>query len=217
MQLVLLGAPGAGKGTQGELLTRELKIPRIATGDLLRGAMAAGTPLGEKARRYVSRGELVPDPVVIGIVKERLRDPDAAAGFILDGFPRTEAQARSLDELLREIGRPVTAALFLAVDPEVLLERLAARRVCPECGASFHLVSRPPKVAGVCDNCGAHLTQREDDREDVVARRLSVYQAQTEPVLAYYASQGLLRRVEGSGTPAEVFARLMAALGEGAA
>ncbi|BCV24298.1 adenylate kinase [Gelria sp. Kuro-4] len=217
MQLVLLGAPGAGKGTQGELLAQEYGIPHIATGDLLRGAMAAETPLGEAARRYVARGELVPDEVVVGIVRERLTAPDAEAGFILDGFPRTEAQAEDLDAFLEELGRPLTAAVLLDVARETLLARLTARRVCPQCGASFHLVNRPPKEAGRCDACGAPLVQREDDRTDVIARRLEVYQKETAPLVEFYARRGLLVRVPGTGTPAEILARVKAALGEGAA
>ncbi|HHY93130.1 MAG TPA: adenylate kinase [Firmicutes bacterium] len=217
MQLVLLGAPGAGKGTQGELLAREFRIPHIATGDLLRGAIAAGTPLGKEAQRYVAQGELVPDEVVIGIVKERLDAPDAKQGFILDGFPRTEVQAESLAELLQDLGRPLTAAVFLDVPAETLLARLTARRVCPQCGASYHLVSRPPREAGRCDACGSALAQRADDREDVIARRLAVYQKETAPLLEYYSRKGLLVRVPGTGTPAEILARVRAALGEGAA
>ncbi|MDK2785170.1 MAG: adenylate kinase [Bacillota bacterium] len=216
MQLVLLGAPGAGKGTQGELLAREYHIPHIATGDLLRTAMAAGTSLGEEARRYVSRGELVPDEVVIGVVRERLAAPDAEHGFILDGFPRTEAQAKSLDAFLEESGRPLKLAVFLDVEPEVLMRRLSARRVCPKCGTSYHLESRPPRTPGRCDACGSELIQREDDREEVVARRLKVYQAQTEPLLDYYAQRGLLVRVGGTGRPDEILARIKAAVEEGA-
>lgn len=215
MRLVLLGAPGAGKGTQGELLAREYHIPHIATGDLLRAAMAAGTPLGEEARRYVSRGELVPDEVVVAVIRERLAAPDAERGFILDGFPRTETQAKSLDALLEESGRPLERVVFLDVEPEVLMRRLSARRVCPNCGASYHLESRPAKTPGYCDACGSRLIQREDDREEVVARRLKVYEAQTEPLLEFYARRGLLVRVAGTGTPAEILARVKAAIEEG--
>jgi len=214
VQLVLLGAPGAGKGTQGELLEKEFSLPRIASGDLIRQAVKQGTRLGEQARAYVAQGELVPDELVTELVKERLAAPDTEAGFILDGFPRTLTQAQSLAEYLAAQNRGAVTALFLALDEEVLLHRLTGRRFCPRCGTSFHLTGRPPKREGICDACGGQLEQRPDDTETVIRNRLRVYRQETEPVLDFYADKGLLQRVDGSGDPEAIFSRIQAVLGE---
>ena len=213
MQLVLLGAPGAGKGTQGEFLEKEFALVRIATGDLLRSAMAAGTELGHQAKTYVSRGELVPDELVTELVKDRLQAPDTARGFILDGFPRNSAQAQSLDEFLSERRRGTVTALYLEVDEAALLKRLTGRRVCPKCGASFHLINRPPKQEGQCDVCASQLVQRPDDTEEVIRHRLEVYRRETEPVLDFYAAKGMLKRVDGNGDLRDIFSRILGALG----
>ncbi|HHV07088.1 MAG TPA: adenylate kinase [Firmicutes bacterium] len=214
MQLVLLGAPGAGKGTQGEFLEEQFNLVRIATGDLLRLAMAKETELGQQAKGYVSRGELVPDELVTELVQERLMAPDVATGFILDGFPRNVAQARSLDKFLQDNKRPSVTALYLEVDEAALLKRLTGRRVCPKCGASFHIVSRPPQKEGVCDACESGLVQRPDDTEEVIRHRLEVYARETEPVLGYYESKGLLVRIDGNGELKDIFQRILVALGE---
>jgi adenylate kinase len=214
MQLVLLGAPGAGKGTQGELLEREFSLVRIASGDLLRSAMAADTQLGRQAKGFVAQGELVPDELVTELVKERLQAPDTRRGFILDGFPRTVTQAQSLDEFLTAAKRGAVTALYLEVKEAILLKRLTGRRICSKCGASFHLSGRPPKQEGLCDTCGGELVQRPDDTKEVIRHRLEVYRRETEPVLAYYEARGLLRRADGNGDLQDIFARVLAALGE---
>jgi adenylate kinase len=214
MQLVLLGAPGAGKGTQGELLEKKLSLPRIASGDLIRQAMVAGTQLGAMAKAYVTEGNLVPDQLVTGLMEERLADDDVKSGFILDGFPRTVAQAQALAEFLIESGRGPVQAIYLEVEESTLLKRLSGRRFCSHCGASFHLTGRPPKEEGICDLCGSKLVQRPDDSENVIRNRLQVYRRETEPVLDFYAQRGLLQRVDGNGDLEAIFTRLVTALGE---
>jgi adenylate kinase len=198
-RVIFLGAPGAGKGTQARRLAAGSGVPQVATGDMLREAAVAGTPLGREAKRFMDQGALVPDDVVIGLVAERLSRADAGTGYVLDGFPRTVAQAEALDALLRRLGQDLNRVVFFEVSRDELLRRLTGRRVCRQCGTAFHLVSAPPKVAGQCDQCGGELYQRDDDAEATVGRRLDVYQTQTAPLLDYYRKRGLLVRVTGEG------------------
>jgi adenylate kinase len=198
-RVIFLGAPGAGKGTQARRLAADSGVPQVATGDMLREAAAEGTPLGREAKRFMDSGALVPDDVVIGLVDERLARSDAASGYVLDGFPRTAAQAEALDALLRRRGQELDRVIFFDVSRGELLRRLTGRRVCRQCGTAFHLVSAPPRTVGRCDQCGGELYQREDDTEATVARRLDVYQTQTAPLLDYYRRRGLLVRVAGEG------------------
>jgi adenylate kinase len=193
MKLVLLGAPGAGKGTQAEILSRTLNIPTISTGNILRAAMKNGTPVGLKAKEYVESGRLVPDDVIIGIVQERLAEPDCANGYILDGMPRTIPQA----EALEQCGIDVDCALSLEVTDAVIVERMSGRRTCKDCSSTFHIVSNPPKVEGKCDFCGGELTIRKDDAPETVLSRLETYHNITEPLKDYYSKKGNLVIVEG--------------------
>jgi len=199
MRLLFLGPPGAGKGTQARELAREWGVPQVATGDMLRAAMTAGTPLGREAKQYYDRGELVPDDVILKMVAERLRQPDAAQGFILDGFPRTIAQADGLAAMLDALGTKIDAVIDFDVSEPELIRRLTGRRLCRICQTPFHVVSAPPKHAGVCDKCGGELYQRVDDSEATVRNRLEVFERQTAPLLDYYRQRGLLRTVSGEG------------------
>ena len=199
MRVIFLGPPGAGKGTQARELSREWGVPQIATGEMLREAVAAGTPLGREAKRVMDSGGLVPDDVMIGLIAERLRQPDAARGFILDGFPRTIAQAEALDRLLKDLGHSLDAVLYFQVSEPELLRRLTGRRLCRRCQTAYHLVSAPPRRPGVCDRCGGELYQRLDDSEETVRRRLEVYSRQTAPLLDYYRQRNLLTTVAGEG------------------
>ena len=192
MKLILLGAPGAGKGTQAENISREYQIPQISTGNILRGEVKAGTELGLKVKDILASGQLVPEEIVIEMVKKRLAEPDCANGYILDGFPRNIAQADALATFAQ-----IDAVLVITVPDEKIVARMSGRRTCPTCGATFHVESNPPKKEGVCDLCGAALTIRADDREEVVRDRLRVYHEQTEPLIAYYTERGLVRTVEG--------------------
>lgn len=200
MRLVFLGPPGAGKGTQARQLAREWNVPQIATGDMLRAAVANGTPLGREAKAYMDRGALVPDDVIVGLIAERLAQPDAKRGFILDGFPRTTPQADALDRLLGELGVSLDRVVYFDVADDELLRRLTGRRSCPSCQSTFHVVSNPPRRANICDRCGSALIQREDDREETVRKRLQVYAEQTAPLLDRYRKRGLLTTVAGQGT-----------------
>lgn len=201
-----MGLPGAGKGTQAERIVASFGIPHISTGDMFRQAVREGTPLGLKAKEYMDKGLLVPDEVTVGIVRERLSQGDCAKGFLLDGFPRTVPQAEALDATLAELGRRLDHVIYLDVRKETLLARLTGRRICRQCGATYHVVFNPPRQEGVCDKCGGELYQRDDDKEETVATRLEVNLAQMEPLLAYYEEKGLLRRVNGEQEIDAVFA-----------
>jgi adenylate kinase len=207
--VILLGPPGAGKGTQAERIAVGYGLPHISTGEMLRAAVAAGTDMGLAAQKVMEAGALVPDEVVIGVVRDRLAQADAQDGFLLDGFPRTIEQAERLDAMLSDDARPVTHVILIDVPEDELVERLAGRRMCRGCGKGYHVVFDPPKVGGVCDVCGAELYQRSDDDEATVRNRLEVYRAQTEPLVGYYEGRGVLRTAYGGGKmPSEVFAQV---------
>lgn len=204
MRLVLLGAPGVGKGTQAKLISEKLGIPQVSTGDMLRRAETAGTEVGLRAKKYMDAGDLVPDEVIIGVVEERLREPDCQLGYILDGFPRTLAQAQALDHLLRRLDTPLHTVLAFEVGEEEIIRRLGGRRVCVSCQATFHDTNQPPKQPGVCDKCQGALVIRDDDTPNAILHRLKVYGELTEPLLAFYAERGLLHRVDASRPVDEV-------------
>ena len=212
MRALLLGPPGSGKGTQGDLLAAHFGVPRVSTGDMLREAVASGSELGRRARERMDAGRLVPDEVVLGLVRERLARADAAKGFLLDGYPRNAAQAEALDGLLHEIGAELDAAVLIDVPQEEVVSRLGGRRVSLTSGATYHVVNNPPKVEGRCDVDGSELIQRDDDREEVVRERLRVYQEQTEPLIDYYRQHGILVEIDGRGTVRQVFDRVVEAL-----
>lgn len=197
MKLILLGPPGAGKGTQSVVLAKTYGIPHISTGDILRESVKNGQPLGLKAKSYMDKGELVPDEVVVGIVVDRLKKPDTKKGYILDGFPRTVKQAEALDKELKSIQSSIDMVLYFETSAKTAIERLTGRRVCKACGYNYHIKNMPPKKAGICDKCGGELYQRPDDTEATVMNRLKVYEAQTAPLIAYYAKAGLLDKVSG--------------------
>jgi adenylate kinase len=211
--LILLGAPGAGKGTQASRIVADYGIPHISTGDILRGAVAGGTQLGLEAKKYMDAGELVPDSVVIGIVKDRLQEPDTVKGFLMDGFPRTIPQAEALDKALDDLDRAVTKVIVLLVDEDLILKRLTGRRVCRLCQTPFHVDFHKPATEGVCDACGGELYQREDDTEATVRNRLEVYRKQTEPLVEYYDGAGVVARIDGAREPEATYADVVAALG----
>lgn len=210
MRIVLLGAPGSGKGTQAQRLQAKYGVPQVSSGDLLRDSVARGTELGRKAKAVMDAGQLVSDDIVLGLIRDRLAKPDAARGFILDGFPRNIDQANSLNALLKGLRQPIDAVLLLDVRRETLMQRLAGRRTCPTCGTVYNIHSMPPG-ANTCSRDGAQLHQRPDDKEDVVAKRLEVYQSQTQPLIEHYSKLGLLRVVAGEGALEEVFERMEAA------
>ena len=214
MRLVLMGAPGAGKGTQADVMAKKLFVPHISTGDIFRAAMKAGTEMGKLAEQYISEGKLVPDEVTFGIVKDRLEEADCKDGFILDGFPRTIAQADSLQEYLTEVEKPLDAVVNIDVDLDSLVDRLTGRRVCKGCGASFHLMYNPPAKEGVCDECGGELYQRKDDSEDTIKNRLNVYVENSKPLIDYYAEKGLLQEVDGNQAINEVLTAIGKGLGK---
>jgi len=215
MRIVLLGGPGSGKGTQAKKLTDKYRIPQISTGDIFRAAVKEGTPMGLKAKEYMDKGELVPDEVVVGVVKERLAKPDLDKGFMLDGFPRTLGQAQALDKIMVEISKGIDHAILVDVPDGELMKRLTGRRTCRDsaCGKMYHVMFNPPKKEGVCDACGSELYQRDDDSEATIRERLNVYAEQTAPLIDYYDKQGLLRRVEGVGPIDGIFTSIVKILG----
>jgi adenylate kinase len=205
MRIVLLGAPGSGKGTQAQLLMKAYGVPQISTGDLLRQAVAKGTELGRKAKGFMDAGKLVDDATVLGMIRDRLNAPDAAKGFILDGFPRNVAQADALGQLLAELRTPLQAVVLLNLDLKILFKRLTGRRVCEKCGRVFNIYTSPPASDGACDHCGGHLIQRPDDKEEVISKRLEVYEAETKPLVKHYTAAGLLRVVDADADMNTVF------------
>jgi adenylate kinase len=213
-RVVLLGPPGAGKGTQAKLLQEEFAACQISTGDILRKAVAEQSPLGKEAADYLNRGALVPDDVIVKLVAERLKQKDCETGFILDGFPRTIPQAQSLDAILKTMELSLNRVLAVQVPKSIIIERLAGRRTCRSCGALSHTVFNPPRTAGVCDRCGGELYQRDDDREETIAHRLQVYEQQTAPLAGYYRERGLLREIDGVGDVDEIRDRVIKALGD---
>ena len=212
MHILLMGTPGAGKGTQAANLVKEFGIPHISTGDMFRAAVKEGTELGLQAKACMDAGKLVPDEVTIGIVKERLAKPDCKKGFILDGFPRTVEQADALTGILKELGLSLTAALNITVPAADLIERAVGRRICKSCGATYHVKFNPSKKAGVCDTCAGDLYQRADDSEETMRNRLSVYEAQTKPLIAYYEKAGVYKEIDGRQPIDDVKAAMIAAL-----
>jgi len=214
MNVMLLGAPGAGKGTQAAKLIESFGLAHISTGDILRKAVADQTPLGLEAKSYMDKGELVPDEVVIGLVRERLQQPDTEAGFILDGFPRTVVQAEALDGVLADLGKKLDAVITVDVDKNALITRLTARRTCTACGKIFNVVTQPESASGVCPACGGELMQRDDDTVETVTNRLDVYERSTLPLIGYYRDAGLLRSVDGNLPVDDVFAQVKAIIEE---
>ena len=215
-RVVLLGPPGAGKGTQAKLLVEQYGACQVSTGDILRKAVVEQTPLGKQAAGYINRGALVPDGVIVDLVAERLKDADCQNGFILDGFPRTIPQAEGLDRILNQSGQSLNRVISVEVPKDVLIERLAGRRTCRNCGALAHVIFDPPKREGVCDRCGGELYQRDDDREETVAHRLQVYENQTAPLVDYYRKRGVLREINGVGGIEEIRDRISQLLGDSA-
>lgn len=213
MNIILLGPPGAGKGTQAKRLIDKYGIPQISTGDMLRAALKEGTPLGLEAKKYMDKGALVPDTVVIGLVKERIQQKDCAKGYMLDGFPRNVSQAEALDSMLTELGQKIDHVVCIEVPNDELVGRLTGRRTCRNCGAGYHVMFDPPKKEGVCDKCGGELYQRDDDNEATVKSRLQVYANQTEPLIEYYQKQNKLRPINGVGDMEVIFGRITSVLG----
>lgn len=209
MNVILMGLPGAGKGTQAEKIIKEYNIPHISTGDMFREAMKNETQLGMKAKEFMAKGELVPDEVTNGIVKERLAQDDTKNGFLLDGFPRTQVQAEALDQIMAELDRTIDAVINIEVNPSILMERLTGRIICRECGSTYHKVNNPPKVEGVCDRCGStEFYQREDDRPETVENRIQINIEQSKPILDYYNAKGILRNVDGESDIDAIFQRI---------
>lgn len=213
MNLVLMGLPGAGKGTQAERIVDDYGIPHISTGDMFRAAMKEETQLGLEAKSFIDKGELVPDEVTIGIVRERLGKNDCEQGFLLDGFPRTVAQAEALEDILKDLGRTIDYVINIKVDKDALMERLTGRRICKNCGATYHLVFNPPAKENVCDKCGGELYQRADDNAETVSTRLEVNLKQTEPLLNFYSEKGYLANIDGAKHINDVYADIKDLLG----
>lgn len=212
MNFIMLGAPGAGKGTQAALLSLKLGIPHISTGDMLREEVKKGTPLGEKVRAYMAKGELVPDEVILEVMRKRLEQEDCRKGFILDGFPRTLVQAESLNRLLEEIDKQIDGVIKINVSAETAINRLSARLVCELCGADYNLETRPPKDSGICDLCGGKLEQRMDDQKEVILNRLDVYERQTQPLESFYRKQGKLMEIDGGKDKEQVLEEILKAI-----
>jgi len=208
MRLILLGPPGAGKGTQAKMLKEKFQIPQISTGDILRQAVKDNTELGARAKTVMDAGQLVPDNIVMGLIKERIRQEDCKTGFILDGFPRNITQAEKLSETLQDMNLAIDNVIDLEVDEGEVVERLTGRSTCSECGAMFHQVSRPPKIDEVCDDCGGKLEQRPDDNKETIEERLKVYSESTAPLKEFYSKQGSLKKVEAKGSVEEIFSRV---------
>lgn len=198
MYLILFGAPGVGKGTQAKLISRKFSIPQISTGDMLRAAVKERTELGKKAGEIMSRGELVPDDLMLGLIRERIQKPDCTHGFILDGFPRTLAQAKALDDLMAELNLPGFTSIEIKVPDSVIVQRLVSRRICENCGTDYNLVSSPPPADNICTKCGGNIVQRKDDHEETIYNRLNIYRDQTEPILGYYRQKGNIRSIDGT-------------------
>lgn len=214
MRIVLLGAPGAGKGTQAKKLIEKYGIPQISTGDILRQAVAEGTPLGKEAKSYMDKGELVPDSVVLGLVEERLKQDDCKKGYILDGFPRNTAQAEALDGILSNLNMSLSSAVSVDVPLDDLMKRLTGRRTCTnkDCGQMYNVYFSAPAKEGICDKCGSELYQRDDDKEETIKKRLEVYEAQTAPLIDYYGKKGILKSVAGTGSIDDIFSKMCAAV-----
>ncbi len=213
-RVVLLGPPGAGKGTQAEGISKKYDIPHISTGDIFRANIKGETPLGLKVRKYLDSGLLVPDELVCEVVEDRVMQPDCANGYLLDGFPRTVPQARFFDEFLAKRGEELDKVIDIVVDEKILMDRMTGRRVCRQCGKPYHIVTMPPKVEGVCDVCGGEVYQRSDDSPETVMNRFKVYDEQTSPLTEYYRGEGKLAPVDGAGSVPEVFSAICALLGE---
>ncbi len=213
MNIILVGPPGAGKGTQAKRMVDRLNVPQISTGDMFRAAVAEGSPMGSKAKEYMDRGKLVPDDVVIGVVGERLAKDDCKKGFILDGFPRTQDQAEALDGLLQKMASQLDHVVVIEVPDDFLVERLTGRRTCKGCGYMHHIKYDAPTVEGVCDKCGGELYQRDDDREETIRQRLTTYHGQTKPLVDFYSGKGLVRKIDGTGTMMEVQDAVQKAIG----
>jgi adenylate kinase len=210
--VIFLGPPGAGKGTQAKKVVEKYGIPQISTGDMLRQSVTDGTELGRQAKEYMDKGALLPDELVIGIVRERLSMPDCKEGFILDGFPRTIPQADALDKVVSDLGKEIGYVISLEVDDHELVDRLSGRRTCRQCGAMFHVTFNPTKVYGLCDKCGGETYQRDDDREGTIKNRLETYKVQTEPLIKYYEGKGSLRRISATGDIAGIYSQILAVL-----
>lgn len=215
MNIILMGLPGAGKGTQAEKIVATYGIPHISTGDMFRAAMQQKTELGLKAKSFMDKGELVPDEVTNGIVKERLQQADTEKGFLLDGFPRTQAQAEALDKIMQDLNRSIDAVINIEVNPEILMQRLTGRIICRNCGSTYHKTNNPPKVEGTCDRCGSHdFYQREDDKPETVENRIQINIEQSKPILNYYKAKGILRNVDGESGIDNLFQTIQSIMGE---
>ena len=215
MNIILMGLPGAGKGTQAEKIVATYGIPHISTGDMFRAAMQQETELGLKAKSFMDKGELVPDEVTNGIVKERLQQADTEKGFLLDGFPRTQAQAEALDKIMEELNRSIDAVINIEVNPDILMQRLTGRIICRNCGSTYHKTNNPPKVEGTCDRCGSHdFYQREDDKPETVENRIQINIEQSKPILNYYKAKGILRNVDGESGIDNLFQTIQSIMGE---